>query len=64
MRCQTKDLDCNLEVWRKDEFVTEDEDSLNCLAQCKCGEFIALEVELYFGVVTGEYKIISSHNYN
>ena len=41
IECQTKDLDCNLEVWRKGDFVGSDKyNSLDCLADCHSKECI------------------------
>lgn len=39
IECQTKDLKCNLEVWRKGDFVgTLKYNNLDCIATCKSKE--------------------------
>lgn len=34
IECQTKQLECNLDVWRKGDFVTNEFNYLTCLADC------------------------------
>lgn len=44
IECQTKDLDCNLEVWRKGDFVgTHKYNDLDCLASCQSVECMEWE---------------------
>lgn len=53
---QTKELDQQLEVYRKGDFVCKFND-LYCITQCDCGEFFRLNVHLANGIVTGGYTI-------
>jgi len=57
---QTKELECNLEVWRKGDFVTDKYNYIGCLTDCKCGESFYVDVKLDKGVVTGEYELTSN----
>lgn len=70
MECQTKDLDCTLEVWRKGDHVThEPYEELYTITNCtstKCrteaeyrinGYFFHPVIKLKDGIVTGEYYI-------
>jgi len=55
---QTKELGCNLEVWRKGDFVTDKYNRIDCLTDCECGNFFRLGVKLKKGKVTGKYKLL------
>ena len=54
-KAQTKDLDCNLEIWRNGDFVTDKYNSLDCITGCKCGKYFMVDVELKEGKVSGSY---------
>ena len=61
MEAQTKELDCNLEVWKKGDFVTDKFNELDCLTDCeKCNKFIDVIVFLDKGKVSGKYKAIKN----
>jgi hypothetical protein len=43
IEAQTKELECNLDVWKKGDFVTDKINYLECLADCvqpKCKEYV------------------------
>lgn len=54
---QTKQLDCDLEVWRKGDFVTTKYNDLDCLTDCRCDKIFNVNIKLKKGVVTGEYEL-------
>ena len=71
MEAQTKDLDCELEKWKRGDFVGDDGlVYLDCVTECrskKClrpkdfgnlGEFFNVRVFLNKGIVSGNYKVI------
>jgi hypothetical protein len=70
IEAQTKDLECNLEVWKVGDFIgTKKYKSLFCITECrsnKClrpvrigniGNFFNLDVFLKKGILTSKYKI-------
>jgi len=55
--CQTKDLDCELNVYRIGNYVGEFDD-LWTLSDCsKCHKFFHVLVKFTDGIVNGEYEI-------
>lgn len=75
IECQTKELECTLQVWHKEDNIGESTiTNLDCIAGChskKCMDFkekyvgyrsgfgrtFFVDVAIYKGVITGEYKI-------
>lgn len=74
--CQTKDMDCQFDVWRVGDFVTRDYSELHTIANCKSekcsyypyphmpkvnhGSYFHPIVKLEDGFLTGEYEIKSA----
>ena len=52
IEAQTKELECDLEVWKKGDFITYKLNYLECLADCvqpKCREYVTKKDGYYGG---------------
>lgn len=60
IEAQTKDLECDLEVWKVGDFVTNKLNYLECLSDCpQCKEFFDIKIFLKGGKVSGDYEILN-----
>lgn len=60
--CQTKDLDCELNVFRKgDDVGTDKHNYVDCISECgSTGRFFYLRAGIEKGIITGNYEIIEA----
>ena len=56
--CQTKQLDCILDVWHPGDLVDTERKSIYCITNCECGEFFDVIIYLEEGRLTNNYKLI------
>jgi len=62
IKCQTKELDCYMQVWRKGDFVSEKFNYLQTIANClskECIDYVDKEIGYHSGFGRGFYvKVI------